>query len=177
MEVLEAIGKRRSVRRYLDKEVPRESLLRVLEAARLALSAANIQPWHFVVVTDRERRRRIAESGAFARFVAEAPVVIVGCGDRKASPRWHVVDVSIAMEHMVLEATELGLGTCWIGSFDEQVVREVAKIPERFSVVALLALGYPREGADLMGALVHAIRRRKRIEEIASLDEYGKPVA
>lgn len=174
MEVLEAIRMRHSVRSYLDKEIPKDLLIRILEAARLAPSAANIQPWYFVVVMDRKKKRRIAESGAFGRFVADAPVVIVGCGDRKASPRWHVVDVSIAMEHMVLEATELGLGTCWVGSFNENVVKEVLKLPERFSVIALLALGYPREGMDLMARFVHLIHKRKKLQEIAGLDEYEK---
>jgi nitroreductase len=177
LEVLEAIRRRHSVRRYLDKDVPQDALLRILEAARLAPSAANIQPWYFVIVRDRERKRRIAESGMFARFVTDAPLVVVGCGDRKASPRWYAIDVSIAMEHMVLEATELGLGTCWIGSFDETAVKEVLKIPDRFAVVALLALGYPREGIDLVGTLVHIARRRKRLWEIAGLDEYGRPLA
>lgn len=164
------------MRKYMDKDVSEEVLSRILEAARLAPSAANIQPWYFVVVKDNERKRRIAESGPFARFIADAPVVIVGCGDRKASPRWYVVDVSIAMEHIVLEATELGLGTCWVGSFNEAVVKEVLKIPDRFAVVALLALGYPKEGLDVTSTLAHMMHRRKKLEDIVCLDEYGNPL-
>jgi nitroreductase len=71
--------------------------------------------------------------------------VIVGCGNKEASPKWYKVEVSIAMEHMVLEATELGLGTCWVGSFDEKKVKEILKIPEEYRVIALLTIGYPYE--------------------------------
>lgn len=74
-----------------------DKIRKILEAARLAPSAANIQPWHFIVVTNPETRRKIAKGGRFAGFLSEAPVVIVGCGDRKASPRWHIVDTAIAM--------------------------------------------------------------------------------
>ncbi len=174
MDVLEAIRKRKSVRAYAPTPVPREKLERVLEAARLAPSAENRQPWYFVVVTDPEKRKRIARSGVFAGFLAESPVVIVGCGDRKASPKWHVVDVAIAMQNMVLAATAEGLGTCWVGSFDEGVVRRLLKIPERFKVIALLALGYPRKKLDLTAKLVHLVHRRKKLDKIVGFEEYGK---
>jgi nitroreductase len=100
----------------------------------------------------------------------------VGCGDREKSPKWFAVDVSIALEHIVLKATEEGLGSCWIGSFDEKIVKEVLGIPERYSIVALIALGYPTEGLDLnLASLLH-MRSRKKVEEIASLNEYGRSV-
>lgn len=155
--------------------VPREKLEKILEAARLAPSAENIQPWYFVVVTDPERRRRIAKSGRFAKFLVESPVVIVGCGDQRASPRWHLVDVAIAMQNMVLAATGEGLGTCWVGSFDEGVVRRLLKIPERFRVIALLAVGHPRGKLDLLGKMVHLIHRRKKLGEMVGFEEYGGP--
>ncbi len=167
MDVLEAIRRRTSVRRYLDREVPAEVIDRILEAARLAPSASNRQPWYFIVVTDKEKKKKIAESGRWAGFVVDAPAVIVGCGDRSASPKWYPVDVSIAMEHMALEATELGLGTCWIGSFDEDVVRGLLNIPNRYGVVALLSVGYPSEAS---AASVHY---RKKIEEISGFNDYG----
>lgn len=173
MEVFEAIRRRKSVRAYLPTPVPREKLEKILEAARLAPSAENIQPWYFVVVTDPERRRRIAKSGRFARFLVESPVVIVGCGDRRASPRWHSTDVAIAMQNMVLAATGEGLGTCWIGSFDEGLVRGLLKIPERFRIVALLAVGYPRRKLDLLGKMAHLIHRRKKLEKMVGFEEYG----
>jgi nitroreductase len=100
-------------------------------------------------------------------------VVIVGCGDQKASPGWFMVDVAIAMQNMVLTATGEGLGTCWVGSFDENEVREMLKIPENYRVVALLALGYPREKFDLQGKLLHLIRRRESLKKIVSFEEFG----
>ena len=88
MEVFEAIRRRKSVRAYAPTPVPKEKLERILEAARLAPSAENRQPWYFIVVTDPDKRKRIAKSGIFARFLAKSSIVIVGCGDRKASPKW-----------------------------------------------------------------------------------------
>ena len=174
MEVFEAVQARRSIRAYEPTPVPKEKLERILEAARLAPSAENIQPWHFIVVTDHEKRVKLAKA-PFAGFLKEAPVVIVGCGDQKASPRWFMVDVAIAMQNMVLTATGEGLGTCWVGSFDENQVRELLKIPENYRVVALLALGYPRKKIDIQGKLLHAIRRRKKLEKIVSFEEFGRP--
>jgi len=174
MDVFEAIRGRKSVRAYIPTPVPKEKLERVLEAGRLAPSAGNVQPWHFIVVTDPEKRKLIAKSGRFAGFLAESPVVIVGCGNRKASPKWHVIDVAIAMQNMVLTATEEGLGTCWVGSFDGGLVRRLLKIPEHLKVVALLAVGYPRKKIDLTAKIVHFFRRRKRLDKIVCFEEYGK---
>jgi nitroreductase len=171
--VFEVVQKRRSIRAYAPTPVPKEKLLKVLEAGRLAPSASNVQPWHFVVVTDGEKRKRLSETGVFARFLAEAPVAIVGCGDEKASPKWYVVDVAIALQSIVLTATGEGLGTCWVGSFDEAKVKELLKIPENFRVVAILALGYPREKLDIVGKILRFVRRRKPLKKIASMDEYG----
>ncbi|MEM2440096.1 MAG: nitroreductase family protein, partial [Candidatus Bathyarchaeia archaeon] len=112
----------------------------------------------------------------FAGFLKEAPVVIVGCGDQKASPKWFMVDVAIAMQNIVLTATSEGLGSCWVGSFNENQVREMLKIPENYRVVALLALGYPRKKIDIQGKILHLIRRRKKLEEIVSFEEFGKPM-
>jgi nitroreductase len=172
MDVFEAVQKRRSIRAYQPTPVPKEKLLRVLEAGRLAPSASNIQPWHFIIVTEAEKRQNLAQS-PFARFLKEAPVVIVGCGDQKASPKWFMVDVAIAMQNMVLTATSEGLGTCWVGSFDENQIRETLKIPENYRVVALLAMGYPKEKFDMQGKILHLIRRRKPLEKIISLEEFG----
>ncbi|MEM2105981.1 MAG: nitroreductase family protein [Candidatus Bathyarchaeia archaeon] len=173
MDVFEAVQQRRSVRAYDSTPVPKDKLMKILEAARLAPSAGNVQPWHFVVVTDYEKRRKIAESGRFARFLAEAPVVIVGCGDERASPKWYVVDVAIAMQNMVLTATSEGLGTCWIGDFDEKLVKELLRIPENYHVVALLAVGYSREKFDIQGKILHLVRRRKKLKNIVSFEEFG----
>ncbi|MBC7218788.1 MAG: nitroreductase family protein [Hadesarchaea archaeon] len=172
MEAFEAIRARRSVRSYLPKPVPEDKIKKILEAARLAPSAKNVQPWYFVVVTDAEKRKKIARSGRFAGFLKEAPVVIVGCGDVKSSPKWYMVDVSIAMQNMVIAATAEGLGTCWVGSFDEALVKEILKILEQYKVVALLAVGYPRKKFDLMSKLLHLARRKKRLEQIVGFEEF-----
>ncbi|MGB9671977.1 MAG: nitroreductase family protein [Candidatus Bathyarchaeales archaeon] len=173
MDVFEVVQRRCSVRAYNLVPVPKDKLMKLLEAARLAPSAGNVQPWHFVVVMDYWKRRRIAESGRFARFLAESPVVIVGCGDERASPKWHVVDVAIAMQNIVLTATSEGLGTCWVGDFDEKLVKELLRIPENYRVIALLAVGYPRKKFDVQGKMLHLIRRRKKLKDIVSFEEFG----
>jgi nitroreductase len=173
MDTFEAITTRKSVRSYEPTPVPKEKLERILEAARLAPSAIRIQPWHFIVVTDAEKRKELSR-GMFAKFLNEAPVVIVACGDTKASPDWCVVDVSIATENLVLAATNEGLGTCWVGSFNEEQVKMLLKIPEQFTVIALIAVGYGREKFSLTRSISAAVRGRKKLEDIASAEEYGK---
>jgi nitroreductase len=174
LDVFEAIQKRKSVRSYVPTPVPAEKMRKVLEAARLAPSAGNIQPWQFIVVTDSDNRKTIAKGCRFGRFLAESPVVIVGCGNQKASPRWYAIDTCIAMENLLLAATGEGLGTCWIGIFKEKEIREMLKIPDNLKVVALLALGYPREKRDILSKIAHLIRPKKKLEKIAHLEEYGK---
>jgi nitroreductase len=173
MEVFEAIRKRHSVRSYLPDEVSSEKLEKILEGARLAPSAGNIQPWHFIVVSDQQKRKRLSK-GRYAKFLVESPVVLVGCGDKKASPNWHTVDTAIAMQNMVLTATSEGLATCWIGSFYENQVKELLSIPERFKVIALLAVGYRREKLELASKVLHFFRRKKKLQKIVSVEEFGK---
>lgn len=174
MDVFDAVQKRHSIRAYESKSVPDEKLVKIMEAGRLAPSAGNIQPWHFVIVKDYGKRVALARGGRYARFLNESPVVIVGCGDEKASPNWYSVDVAIAMQNMVLTATGEGLATCWIGSFSEDRVRGLLGIPDSFRVVALLALGYPREKLDIGSKILHLVRRKKSLKKMVSLDEYGR---
>lgn len=173
MEVYEAIRIRKSVRSYDATPVPDEVLMRVLEAGRAAPSANNGQPWHFIVVKSQEKREVLSRR-MFARFLLESPIVIVSCGDKGA--RFNVVDVSIAMQQMVLAAISEGLGTCWIGDFDEKVIRELLMVPEKFGIVCLLALGYPRENLGLTTKLL-GTRSRKRIESIVSYEKFGNSLA
>ena len=173
MDTFEAILARKSVRAYEPKPVPKEVLEKILEAGLMAPSAGNIKPWRFIVVTDADKRNVISR-GPFAKFVTQAPVVIVACGDSKASAKWHVVDVSIAVENMVLAATSLGLGTCWIGGFIENEVRKLLEIPEQFKIVVLLSVGYPRKKVDLGRALIKLVRRRKKLDEIVSVEKFGE---
>jgi nitroreductase len=174
MDAEDAIQKRRSVRSYLPDPIPNEILRKVLEAGRLAPSAANRQPWSFIIVKKPSVRKAISRTGLFAGFLGESPVVIVGCGDKKSSPNWYAVDVSIALENMVIAATAEGLGTCWIGSFDEAKVKDLLKIPKEYKVVALLAMGYPKE-PSLRSSAVRLAVRKKKLGEVAMLEEYGKP--
>lgn len=174
MQVFEAIEKRKSIRSYKPTPVTKETLKKVLEAARQAPSAGNIQPWRFIVVLDPKKRKKIAKGCRYGHFLDESPVVIVGCGDQKASPRWHAMDTCIAMQNLVLAATEEGLGTCWIGYFNEKTIREILKIPKRLNIVALLALGYPKEKLDLTAKFAHLIRPQKKLNKIVYLEEYGK---
>jgi nitroreductase len=172
VEVFDAIRARRSVRSYSSDQVPKEALERVIEAGRLAPSASNVQPWHFIVVTDQGRRNALSE-GRYAGFLKQSPVVIVGCGDRKASPKWYVIDTTIALENMVIQATAEGLGTCWIGSFDNNKVARTLGLPEHMVVVAMLAVGYPK---DKLG-LEDSIRRKRSVKsasEVVSIEGYGK---
>jgi len=149
MDVFEAIRKRRSVRSYKLRDVEEKDLRRVLEAGRLAPSATNRQDWRFVVVRDRSLREKLAVAAQNQRFVAEAPVVIVACAPKAdyIMPCGHpsyLIDVAIAVDHMTLAARELELGTCWVGAFNQQRVREILAIPGLAKVVALLLLGHPK---------------------------------
>jgi len=170
MEVSEAIRLRRSVRAYDSKPIPEDVLNEVLEAGRIAPSAMNYQPWHFIVVRDPDKRKALTD-GRYAKFLTQSPVVIVGLGDRKASPTWHIVDTTIALQQMVIAATSKGLGTCWIGSFYEDKVRAALEIPERYTVVAMIALGYPKEKLDMKAVLLRS-KNRKDIDKIVSYDEF-----
>ena len=169
MDVFQVIKTRRSVRAYKPDAIPEESLKKVLEAARLAPSAKNAQSWKFIVVQDEKKRKELAEAAANQTFVGEAPVVIAAVA---LEPNYimscgvpaYAVDLSIAVDHMTLVAVEEGLGTCWIGGFDQEKVREILKIPSKYKVVALLPIGFP---ADSPGPKI-----RKSFEEIVCYDNF-----
>jgi len=148
VNVFEAIKTRKSVRSYLGKPVEDEMLRAVLEVGRLAPSASNRQEWRFVVVRDREVRKRLAEAANSQSFVGEAPVVIVACAVTdghvmSCGQPCYPIDVAIALDHISLAAVEYGLGTCWIGAFNEKKVKEILGVPDEIRVVELMPLGYP----------------------------------
>ena len=170
MELHEAIRQRYSVRAYQDRPVEEDKLARVLEAARLAPSGSNRQPWKFVVVRDAETRAKLAVACNDQTFVGEAPVVIVGVGlmpDRSMScdVPGDPVDVSIALEHIALAATAEGLGTCWIGAFKQDEVRQVVGVPETAKVIEVMPLGYPADSPRP--------KKRKPLEEIVSYETFA----
>jgi nitroreductase len=145
MEFIDVVASRKSVRDYLEKEVEEEKLIKILEAARLAPSWANKQCCKYIVVKDKVK---IAElSGTLVSWMKQAPVVIVACADPKESGSkngmdYYLVDVGISMQQLVLAATNFGLGTCWIGGFDEVKVKKILEVPEKIKAVALSPLGY-----------------------------------
>jgi len=175
MEVFDAIQRRKSVRVYDRRPIPDDVLMKILEAGRIAPSASNIQPWHFIVVRDQKRREALS-TGRYAGFLKDSPVVIVGCGNKRSSPKWNTIDVTIALENMVLAATGEGVGTCWIGSFDEDSVKRAINAPPDCNIVAMLAVGYPRDGLDLVSKVI-AARKRKSFNEVVSFEEFGKAKA
>jgi len=150
MDVMEAIKKRYSVRSYKDIPVEEEKLLSILEAARLSPSANNKQEWRFIVVRDKKTIEKLSKASKNQIFIKEAPVVIVCCAKTDnhimtCGQLCYPIDVAIAIEHMVLKATEEGLGTCWIGAFYEEEVKKILNIPKEIRVVELLTLGYPKD--------------------------------
>ncbi len=150
MDVYEAIRNRRSVRAYRPDAIDRKVFSRVLDAARLAPSANNGQEWRFVVITDHDRRQRMMQAANNQSFVGEAPVVIACCAKTderlmRCGQLAYSIDVAIAIDHITLAAAAEGLGTCWVGSFYEDKVKEVLGIPDDVRVVQLLTMGYPAD--------------------------------
>jgi nitroreductase len=165
-DVLEALRARRSVRKYRDEPVAEDVLRRILEAARIAPSARNIQEWRFVVVRDADTRRRLVPAARGQAFVGQAPVVIAACATvtdyvMRCGQHAYPIDVAIAIDHMTIQATAEGLGTCWIGAFFEDQMREILGIPPDVRIVELLCLGHPAEPLD-----ASAPKKRKALEEI-----------
>lgn len=169
MDVFEAVKARRSIRKYQDVEVEDGKLQRILEVARLAPSAANRQQWKFLVVKSKETREKLVEAAHGQQMVAQAPVLVVACSTESehvmpCGQPAYTVDLSIAVSFMILEAQELGLGTCWLGAFSEEGFKEILEIPDDVRVVAAFTLGYADEGPDP--------RPRKSVDEITSYEKY-----
>ena len=155
--LLKLIWQRRSIRRFLESPIPREKILLCLEAARWAPSAENVQPWRFLVIDDSEVKQRFAEkvfSGIYfpSRFAQHAPVLILvmarldilanRVGKQIQGVAYHLLDIGMAGEHLVLQAEELGLSTCWIGWFNLKKARKFFSIPRKYKIISLIALGY-----------------------------------
>lgn len=144
--ILEIIKRLRSVRKFDGAKIPKESMEQILEAARWAPSGANAQPWRFVVVTKRETLKAMAEICYYkvfkSRHVGEAGAAIVICADSRAGSQTYVLDVAIAGTNMTLMATSLSIGSCWIGAFDEQILKGMMHIPDKLKIIALIAFGY-----------------------------------
>jgi len=184
MNFIELVKLRQSIRRYDPRPVEMEKIMQCIEAARLAPSASNSQPWHFVIVNDPDLRQQVAEATfdslvTFNRFMLHAPVIIVlvtekqGPFDRIASRLQKrdlsMVDNGIAAEHFCLQAAELGLGTCIIGRLDQRTIKKILHIPAGKYISLLISMGYlpednhPRE------------KIRKPVDTITSWNLYEKP--
>jgi len=183
MAFTELVQKRRSVRRYSKRPVAKEDILKCLEAARLAPSACNSQPWHFIVIDEPELRSRVAErifSGLYSmnKFAKDAPVLVASVsekmkflatvGGQVRDTRYYLVDIGIACEHLVLQAEELGIGSCWIGWFDEKALKDELRVPKNKKIDIVVALGYPAEDKTVP-------KLRKSLEAISSFNSYNQP--
>ncbi len=181
MVLLDLIKRRKSVRNFLDRPVEREKIMMCLEAARLAPSASNSQPWRFIVMDDRQLKDRLCEaifSGIYFinAFCKMAPVIVVviseksrflaRIGEMFRGTKYYLIDIGIASEHFVLQAEELGLGTCWIGWFNERAVKSVLNIPQQKKIDILIAVGYYNR--EKLG-MEHG---REPMDKIASFNTY-----
>jgi len=176
MEIMEAIKTRRSVRAYSSKPIPAEVMKRMRQALRYAPSACNFQPWHFILVTEHELRQKVAKASREQMWMADAPVIVVACGfpdqayQRMGGYANSIdIDLAIPLDHLTLAAVADGLGTCWIGAFNEQEVKKLLNIPEPVKIVAMTPLGYPATSD-----LIHTINenQRKPEKEIFSIDYF-----
>ena len=168
MDTLETILSRRSVRKYRTDPITPEHFRQILQAGHQAPSAANRQPWHFVLVTEAAQKQELAKACRNQMWIADAACILVGVGLVEKSPKWYPVDVAIAMENMILTAHSLGYGSCWIGAFEADEVKAVCEIPAECEVVALTPLGVPDVKPDA--------RTRKDWDEVFSGGVYGQPL-
>lgn len=167
MEVFEAIKGRRSIRKYTKDPVPEDLIVEILEAGRWAPSAGNSQPWSFIVLRDEEVRREVADATTYGKFLADAPIGIAVVVDPRASSH-PVEDGAIATQNMLLAAHALGMGGCWIGSYNsvyEEKVKEILNIPKNKRLLSIISIGFPAESPT---------KTRKGLRQITFTDRYGR---
>ena len=176
MDIFQVIGDRRSIRKYKETPVESEKIEQVLNAARLAPSWKNLQCWRFLVLTDPERRASLLQAfpddNPGKKAIAMAPCIIVVCADPAESGiengiAYYIADTAIAFEHLCLAAHGLGLGTCWMGWFDEASIKAAVGIPDQIRVIGLTPLGYPDQEPKP--------RPRKELSQIAFYQNWGEP--
>ena len=181
MALLDLLKHRKSIRDFLDRPVERKKIMMCLEAARLAPSACNSQPWKFIVVDDRQLKDKLGDAAfrgiySMNSFCKMAPVMVVVVSEKSKflariggmfrGTKYYLIDIGVAIEHFVLQAEDLGLGTCWIGWFNERAVKSVLEIPHRKKIDILIALGYyDREET-------RSEHSREQIDKIASFNSY-----
>jgi nitroreductase len=174
MSFMDLVKLRKSVRSYnKGQEIDGKTLNKILEAARLAPSAKNFQEWKFIVVRDKVLLSRLVAACKEQKFIADASAVIVGSSDMPdhvmtCGQPAYTVDLSIALEHMALMAADLGIGSCWIGAFEENKVKDLLEIPAHVRIVNLLVLGYPAQELSKM-----VTTTRKGLEEIVCYEKWS----
>ena len=166
MYVKEAVADRRSIRKYAKASIPQEHMEILFKALQLAPSASNLQNWEFVFVSDPDLKKHLVRACFNQKFVSECTCFIAAVAD--PSLKWHMVDITISLTNFTLQAVELGYGTCWIGAFDESMVKEILDVPEDRKVVICMAFGVPK--------IKPPPRGRKAIKEFMYLDNYGRPL-
>jgi nitroreductase len=167
-EVFEAVRTVLAIRQYADREVPEDVLRRAVEAAWLTASGGNRQPWHFVLVRERESLRRLGELVRTGPYIAQAPAAVVVAYERQAGGIG-VSDASRAVQSMILTAWADGVGSNWTGFGSLDGVREYVGLPEQYDVLSVIPLGYPR-------AEVRGRKKRKALTEVASSERFGTPL-
>ena len=168
MDVFEAIRAMLAVRRYQDKAVPEATVHRIVEAGRMTGSAKNMQPWHFIVVQDRETLRQLGAMARTGPYVAQAPVAIVVAVDKTP---FAVSDASRAIESMMLTAWADGVGSNWVGFGGMADVKRLLDIPSTLDVLAILPFGYPAQPVG------RGKKQRKPLAAVAHRERFGQPFA
>jgi nitroreductase len=165
MEIMEAITKRRSIRRFKSREVEQWKLDMALDAARWAPSSKNSQPWEFIIIKDRNTLEKIAAESTYGKHIAQAPLAIAFVTDPSKS-NWHEVDGALATQNFTLAAWALGLGICWTGTMNREKVKEILDIPAEKNLLTVLPLGYPAEEGrahrDELSSFIHLERYGRR---------------
>lgn len=156
MELSAVIDSRRSIRKYKDKEVTDEQIRKILHAGQMAPSAGNLQGREFIIIKDASTRAKISHAAMNQQFIADAPICIVVCANFTRSRSWYgrrgemyaYQDSAASVMNMMLMATDLGLGTCWVGAFSDELIVELFQLPEGVVPVAILPVGYPDESPE-----------------------------
>ena len=168
MEVFEAVKTVLAVRSYQDKPLPPDAIQRIVEAAHLTASSMNKQPWHFIVVEDRETLKKLGELASHGPYTAQAAMAVVVVIE---DTRFSISDASRAIQSMVLTAWAEGIGSNWVGFFGLEAIKPLLGIPEELDVLAIVPFGYPVQ------TIGKGLKKRKPLSEIASKERFGKPFA
>ena len=179
MALLDLLKHRKSIRDFSDRPVERKKIMMCLEAARLAPSACNSQPWKFIVVDDRQLKDKLGDAAfrgiySMNSFCKMAPVLVVVVSEKSKflariggmfrGTKYYLIDIGVAVEHFVLQAEDLGLGTCWIGSFFPEKVRPILGIPDDVAIIELMAIGYAADEQK--------VQKREAIENVLCYEKW-----